>query len=123
MIAGDVVTEEKKISINEYQRNLIGLHNKIDYNDRIISSVIGQSKGTYNRLEIKGQDGNQGPYYLTTSDGKRNIVIASGSEKVWLNGKLLKRGEDLDYIIDYSMGELYFTSKNLLYFERQLCPH
>ena len=120
MIAGDIVTEEKKISINEYQRNLIGLHNKIDYNDRIISSVIGQSKGTYNRLEIKGQDGNQGPYYLTTSDGKRNIVIASGSEKVWLNGKLLKRGDDLDYVIDYSMGELYFTSKNLLYFDSDI---
>ena len=120
MIAGDIVTEENKISINEYQRNLIGLHNKIEYGDKIISSVIGQSKGKYNRLEIKGQDGNQGPYYLTTNDGKSNIVIASGSEKVWLNGKLLKRGEDLDYVIDYSMGELYFTSKNLLYFDSDI---
>ena len=120
IIAGDIVTEEKKISINEYQRNLIGLHNKIEYGDKIISSVIGQSKGTYNLLEIKGQDGNQGPYYLTTNDGKNNIVIASGSEKVWLNGKLLKRGEDLDYVIDYSMGELYFTSKNLIYFDSDI---
>ena len=120
MIAGDLVTHEKEVSINEFQRNLIGLHNKIEYNDKTITSVIGQSKGTYNRLEIKGQDGNQGPYHLKTIDGISNIVIASGSEKIWLNGKLLKRGEDLDYIIDYSMGELYFTSKNLIYFDSDI---
>ena len=118
--AGDIETQETNISINKFQRNLIGLHNEIQYDNKIIRSVVGQSKGTYHRLEIKGQDGNQGPYYLTTLDGITNVVISSGSEKIWLNGNLLKRGEDLDYIIDYSKGEVYFTSKNLIYFDSDI---
>jgi hypothetical protein len=120
IVAGDIETNEKKISINRFQRNLIGLNNKIQYKDKLITSVIGQTKGTYQRIEIKGKDGNQGPYYLTTVNGLSNIIISSGSEKVWLNGKLLKRGEDLDYIIDYSKGEVYFTSKNLIYFDSDI---
>ena len=116
IVAGDIETHEEHVSINTFERKLIGLDNKIEFNDRVIRSVIGQSKGTYQRLEIKGQDGNQGPYYLTTVDGLSNTVVSSGSEKVWLNGVLLKRGEDLDYTIDYSKGEVYFTSKNLIYF-------
>ena len=120
IIAGDIEVHEKKLSINKFQRKLIGLHNKVQYKDKLITSVVGQSKGTYQRIEIKGQNGNQGPYYLTTIDGLTNIVISSGSEKVWLNGKLLKRGEDLDYIIDYSNGEVYFTSKNLIFFDSDI---
>ena len=120
VIAGDIETQEKNVSINRFQRKLIGLDNVIKYNDRKITSVVGQSKGTYHRLEIKGQNGNQGPYYLTTIDGISNIVIPSGSEKIWLNGKLLRRGEDLDYTIDYSKGEVYFTSKNLIYFDSDI---
>ena len=120
IVAGDIETHEEHVSINTFERKLIGLDNKIEFNDRVIRSVIGQSKGTYQRLEIKGQDGNQGPYYLTTVDGLSNTVVSSGSEKVWLNGVLLKRGEDLDYTIDYSKGEVYFTSKNLIYFDSDI---
>ena len=120
IVAGDIETHEEHVSINKFERKLIGLDNKIEFNDRVIRSVIGQSKGTYQRLEIKGQDGNQGPYYLTTVDGLSNTVVSSGSEKVWLNGVLLKRGEDLDYTIDYSKGEVYFTSKNLIYFDSDI---
>lgn len=120
IIAGDIETNEKNISINRFQRNLIGLDNKIQYKDKLITSVIGQTKGTYQRIEIKGKDGNQGPYYLTTVNGLSNVIISSGSEKVWLNGKLLKRGEDLDYIIDYSKGEVFFNSKNLIYFDSDI---
>ena len=111
--AGDIESEESSNSFNTYKRKIIGLENEIQLDRSNIKSIIGQSKGTYNRIEIKGQDGNQGPYYLTTLDGISNVVIASGSEKVWLNGRLLKRGDDLDYIIDYSKGEIYFMPKNL----------
>ena len=118
--AGDIESEESNNSFNTYKRKIIGLENEIQLDRSNIKSIIGQSKGTYNRIEIKGQDGNQGPYYLTTLDGISNVVIASGSEKVWLNGRLLKRGDDLDYIIDYSKGEIYFMPKNLIYFDSDI---
>ena len=75
---------------------------------------------TYGKVEgSKPRDGMSYDWF-TTIDGITNIVIPSGSEKIWLNGKLLSRGEDLDYTIDYSKGEVYFTSKNLIYFDSDI---
>ena len=118
--AGDIEINENGNEINRYNRKIIGLENDIQFNRGSIRSIIGQSKGTYHRLEIKGQDGNQGPYYLTTIDGISNVVIVSGSERIWLNGKVLKRGDDLDYIIDYSKGEIYFMPNNLIFFDSDI---
>ena len=115
--AGDIETGENNNSLNLYNRKIIGLESDIQINKGSIKSIFGQSKGTFHRLEIQGQDGNQGPYYLKSKEGRANVVIIAGSERVWLNGKALKRGDDLDYIIDYSRGELIFMPNNLIFFD------
>ncbi len=38
------------------------------------------------------------------------MLVISGSERVYVNGVLLKRGENNDYTIDYNAGEVLFTS-------------
>lgn len=38
------------------------------------------------------------------------ILIVSGSERVFVNGIQLERGEDKDYIIDYNAGEIKFNT-------------
>ncbi|MFN3821750.1 MAG: hypothetical protein ACK4OO_05400, partial [bacterium] len=50
----------------------------------------------------------QGPYYLTDNSGQK-ISIVVGSEQVWVNGKILSRGVQGDYTIDYPSGSITFN--------------
>jgi hypothetical protein len=67
-------------------------------------------KGKWVTKDFIGIEGKQGAYQLTTDAGAPSVVIA-GTEKVWLDGAKLRRGESADYWIDYGSGELYFTNR------------
>ncbi|NCT17132.1 MAG: hypothetical protein GW771_02705 [Flavobacteriia bacterium] len=66
-------------------------------------------KGVFSKSNFIGQEGNQGPYKLIGPNGELFILIISGSERVFVNGLLLERGENKDYVIDYNAGELKFN--------------
>lgn len=66
-------------------------------------------KGIFAKSEFVGQEGNQGPYKLVGPNGELYILVVSGSERVYVNGLLLKRGENEDYVIDYNAGEIQFN--------------
>ena len=67
-------------------------------------------RGVFAKSEFVGDEGNQGPYKLVGPNGQLYILIVSGSERVYINGLLLKRGENEDYVIDYNAGEIKFNS-------------
>lgn len=66
--------------------------------------------GVFAKSAFVGQEGNQGPYKLIGPNGELYILVVSGSERVYVNGLLLERGENEDYVIDYNAGELKFNS-------------
>ena len=66
-------------------------------------------RGVFSSSNFVGQEGNQGPYKLVGPDGELFVLIVSGSEKVYVNGMLLNRGENEDYLIDYNAGEIKFN--------------
>lgn len=112
--AGDVDLINRKTFFGQFTKKIQGMHGawQIDHGDGSETQMFaaaGLVRGVFKRSIIQAQEGNQGPYKLLGANGEALILMISGSERIYVNGVLLERGENADYIIDYNAGEIRFN--------------
>ncbi len=119
LIAGDFEILSTLPYFVKYKKNVKGLGFQTEFDKKpgfnITSSLnMTLSKGKFRKLQIQGIEANQGPYKLTGNENEMFIVVISGSEKIYIDGVLLQRGADNDYVIDYNSAEITFTVKQII---------
>jgi hypothetical protein len=124
LIAGDFeLTKPESYFMNFYKKAQGGIFSstfnagdqKKKSTDKItVSAAAAISKGKYAKNTFTGTEGNQGPYKLTGAENESFIIVLSGTEKVFINGEMMERGQENDYIIDYNTAEVTFTAKRMI---------
>jgi hypothetical protein len=82
--------------------------------DVAVSFTGATARGKYMTNQFQGMESVQGPYRLTGANGENHLIIIAGSERVYLNGETMTRGDVNDYTIDYASGEVTFSSRRLI---------
>ncbi len=118
VIAGDYVAQKPNSYFVNYLKKVkgLGMRNSAFAKSTKINSYgnVATSRGKFARQFIVNKEGNQGPYKLSGNNNERYIIILSGTEKIYFNGELLRRGQDYDYVIDYNLSEITFTPNRLV---------
>ena len=118
LIAGDYEIARPNSYFINYYKKLQGV--SILQENKIKDGILRQkgsaaiSRGKFSRNTLSVREGNQGPYKLTGNDGERFLIVLSGTEKVYFDGKLMSRGEENDYVIYYDRAEIVFTTNRLI---------
>lgn len=111
---GDINVDFVNTEFMNFKRKIQGAKGYSDYGPGNVFLSGAVQRGLFNTNQFNGTDGIQGPYYLLGQDNEINILVLSGSEKVYLDGNTMTRGEQADYVIDYGLGTITFTNNRII---------
>lgn len=133
LIAGDFVAMRPNSYFMNFNKRAQGLHielnpvrpvdphtlvdpqrKSVHRENLLLTGSAAISRGKFSRYIVQGVEGNQGPYRLRGAENELFIVVLSGTEKVFIDGQLMKRGQEYDYVIDYNTAEVTFTAHQMI---------
>lgn len=109
--AGDLSLENTETFFSPFVKQVAGLKVEAQVSENLNLLASGAVvRGKFNTFKFTGLEGNQGPYKILGANNEAAILIIEDSERVYVNGALLKRGETEQYIINYNLGEITFNT-------------
>lgn len=119
-VLGDFNLNYSGTQFGSYARKLQGVSLTGKYKSFQLGGSVASTRGYFNFMNFIGQEGNQGPYQLFGKNGEKDIIVLAGTERVWIDGQKLMRGENNDYIIEYGNGQVTFTNRRLITSESRI---
>lgn len=111
---GDYQIQRRDGEFGNLDRKLQGLMGEFNFDEHKGFISVAGSRGKFNTNIFNGTESVQGPYRLSGINNERDVIIIAGTERVYLDGILLRRGESNDYVIDYSNAQITFTPNKLI---------
>ncbi len=108
---GDVLAGSDVSPLLAYRKKILGVTASYSGTGMAASGFAGTARGKYYRQILACTEGNQGPYSLSGASVGGQIFIVPGSEKVWLDGKLLPTEA---YTLYYRDAEILFAPEHLI---------
>lgn len=109
--AGDLSIQNNETYFFPFQKQASGLEVEANINSKLKVGASGAVvRGKFSTFRFTAVEGNQGPYKIFGANNEAMILMIEGAEQVYVNGVLIKRGENEDYTINYNLGEITFTT-------------
>jgi hypothetical protein len=119
LTAGDVVLRNRPDYFLRFYKNVQGAAIETNLGAKpgrrsTTTVAAGVAKGKFASIDIAPIENVQGPYRLRGPNGEQFIIVLANSERVYLDGRLMTRGFDFDYVIDYNQAEVTFSPQHLI---------
>lgn len=111
---GDFGFANRISTFSPFTRQLKGVSGEAWSRSGKVTFAGATSKGVFRTVKFRGTTGLQGPYELLSASRNTGEVVIAGTERVYLDGVELQRGQNRDYVIDYDQATITFTPRRLI---------